>query len=412
VREAEAAYALRDQLMPWERGLVDGMYAGKRGDRDRSIDEYQRLLEDIPELYPAINNLGVQYQYQREFGLAERLFRSVTDTTLRQFDFSESAWLRSLINLGRLGAVDSLLEIVRAAGADTGSSFDAIIRSRLVAEREYHEIRALDASESLGRSPNQYDRFRQLGVDQNTALVLGQLVDYESMAAELSGTYSDLDDGRGVLLQAIAMARARHRFLDDSAGAQRVLEEALGRQPFDQLEVLDRPYPQLASVRAELGDVDEAERLVERWESEVPAEYQGIDRHRVDLARGDIALATGRAEEALDFYRRGDIFGCVPCNQPRFARAWEALNQTDSAIAAYERYVLTPSTARASTDAFELANAYLRLGELYEERGDRDNSVRYDNELIELWREADPHLLRQVADVRERVARLLGEPQR
>ena len=126
--------------------------------------------------------------------------------------------------------------------------------------------------------------------------------------------------------------------------------------------------------------------------------------------RGDVALAAGRPAEALEHYRRGDILGCVPCNLPRFARAWEALGQTDSAIATYERYISTPSTGRVYADAFELANAYVRLGELYEQRGDRDNAVRYYNELIELWREADPELRRQVQDVRDRIARLAQEP--
>jgi len=29
----------------------------------------------------------------------------------------------------------------------------------------------------------------------------------------------------------------------------------------------------------------------------------------------------------------------MPCNLPRFAREWEALGQTDSVIAIYERFV-------------------------------------------------------------------------
>ncbi len=52
----------------------------------------------------------------------------------------------------------------------------------------------------------------------------------------------------------------------------------------------------------------------------------------------------------------------------------------------------------------------LHLGELYEYRGDRDNAVRYYSELIELWKEADRELQRQVEDVRDRIVRLAQEP--
>ena len=125
----------------------------------------------------------------------------------------------------------------------------------------------------------------------------------------------------------------------------------------------------------------------------------------MDLARGDVALAAGRAAEALEHYRRGDLLGCLPCNLPRFARAWEALGQTDSVIATYERYISTPSTGRVYADAFELANAYLRLGELYEAREGTDKAV-------ELWKDADSELQPQVQDVRQRIARLVGETRR
>ena len=218
-----------------------------------------------------------------------------------------------------------------------------------------------------------------------------------------------MDNGRGILVVATEMARAQLRFFNDSTVARQILADALTRQPFDQLDLLDRPYPELASAYAELGNLQQAERLIESWGREMPAEYQNIDRAAMDLARGDVALSAGRATESLELYRRGDILGCVPCDLPRFARAWGALGQTDSSIANYERYVTTPDISRIYADAFELANAYLRLGELYEQRGDRGNAVRYYNELIELWREADPELQQQVEDVRQRVARLTGE---
>ncbi len=56
--------------------------------------------------------------------------------------------------------------------------------------------------------------------------------------------------------------------------------------------------------------------------------------------------------------------------------------------------------------------AYRRLGELNEQRGNRDKAVSYYNEFVELWKDADPELLPQVQDVRQRIAKLVGETQR
>ena len=49
------------------------------------------------------------------------------------------------------------------------------------------------------------------------------------------------------------------------------------------------------------------------------------------------------------------------------------------------------------------------LGELYEARGDREKAVEQSNEFVELWKDASPELQPQVRDVRQRLARLVGE---
>ncbi len=50
-----------------------------------------------------------------------------------------------------------------------------------------------------------------------------------------------------------------------------------------------------------------------------------------------------------------------------------------------------------------------KLGELYEERGDREQAIRYYNEFVELWKDADSALQPRVTDVRRRIAALVGE---
>ena len=94
---------------------------------------------------------------------------------------------------------------------------------------------------------------------------------------------------------------------------------------------------------------------------------------------------------------------------PALARAFEATGQADSARATYRRYVESPRDEGFYLDAWELARAYVRLGELYEAVGDNTNAAVYYGEFVELWQNADPEFQPVVEDVTQRIARLAGE---
>ena len=54
----------------------------------------------------------------------------------------------------------------------------------------------------------------------------------------------------------------------------------------------------------------------------------------------------------------------------------------------------------------ELAPTYVRLGELYEAKGDRRRALEYYGKFVDMWKKADPELQPRVADVRRRIAEL------
>jgi len=75
----------------------------------------------------------------------------------------------------------------------------------------------------------------------------------------------------------------------------------------------------------------------------------------------------------------------------------------------YERAVRIPDANRVVQASRYLGFTFKRLGELYEERNDRDKALHYYNELVDLWNGADDVLQPIVRDVRSRIARLAGE---
>ena len=65
------------------------------------------------------------------------------------------------------------------------------------------------------------------------------------------------------------------------------------------------------------------------------------------------------------------------------------------------------------TDPAFLARTYLRLGELYEAKGDRAKSMDYYTKFIDLWKDADIELQPTVAEARRRLDKLrraVGRP--
>jgi hypothetical protein len=100
---------------------------------------------------------------------------------------------------------------------------------------------------------------------------------------------------------------------------------------------------------------------------------------------------------------------CRICVLPGIAQVYEREGNTDSVLAVLARYVTTTDDDRWQVDPLELPGILVRLGQLYEARGDTARALRYDGRLLDLWRDAVPELQPIVAQVRDRVRRLAGE---
>jgi tetratricopeptide (TPR) repeat protein len=171
----------------------------------------------------------------------------------------------------------------------------------------------------------------------------------------------------------------------------------------------DRPYVNLAELTAYAGKPGIARNWMRAYEAlDDPRQLASPLRH---VANGAIALAEELAEEAIAHFRRyyDEGIECTVCAIPRLADAYDRAGDRDSARVIYERYVTTPSIDRLRADPDYLPPSYKRLGELYEERGDREQAIHYYNEFVELWQDADEELQPQVREIRERLARLVGD---
>jgi tetratricopeptide (TPR) repeat protein len=124
------------------------------------------------------------------------------------------------------------------------------------------------------------------------------------------------------------------------------------------------------------------------------------------FALGAIALAEGNVEAAVRYFRGGSDTNCPSCEEAVVGHVFEQVGQPDSALAAYERYLATPSMDRVWADAFGLGSALYSVAQLHEARGDRKRAASAYADLLRLWQDADPELQPIVQDARNRLARL------
>jgi tetratricopeptide (TPR) repeat protein len=401
------AYAHLDRLTDRERFAVQAYYYRYvEADREQTIATYRRMLERYPNNRTALNNLGNELIHQRRWEEAEELFRRARANAVSQgvYMVSYSNILQPQFILNDTAAIDSSLRMIEAFRPDLA----LLWQSRLAAARRDYDA-AWEGFEQLAqRDPESIDGWDNL---QLIASVRGQL----GVAAELSHRVRAICQQQNehycLITAAYHLARMEALYRGSTSEAVRLLNSAVNRHldsvPASQRSVLLRDA---ATWYAILGQASVAAEYLAAYRRENPEEVRRIDRERYQ-AVGWVALAGGQFEQATRAFRAWhEALPNRTCGLYELAVTFDRMGNLDSAVVVYERAVTTPFWMKLSWEWDWLPVAYRRLGELYEQRGDHENAVRYYNEFVELWKDADRELQPQVEDVRRRIARLMAEP--
>jgi hypothetical protein len=174
------------------------------------------------------------------------------------------------------------------------------------------------------------------------------------------------------------------------------------------------------------GRVDRAKQVLARYDAgaaldTVERRLDDPDRH---LALGEIALTEKRWRDAIAEFRRSDSTSsglpsgvCRTCVYGPLGRAFDRAGIPDSAIVFYEMYLKTPyfmrgdegKTGDGRSDAYWSAMINRRLGELYEQKGDRAKAADNYARFVSLWSTADAEFQPLVVEARTVLARLKVE---
>ena len=311
---------------------------------------------------------------------------------------------------GRHAAVDTVLSLLASRSASfptAGIRFDELWNRReydaaeRLAQTEADSLRPRDAVEAQdglvgvaaarGRLREAEHRFAQ--VNEARARVRG-----DTLSPDLVGYFHAMVDGelRGDATRGIA-----------------ALDAALKAAPVASVPVTRDQSMWLALGYARLGAAAKARELLNQHEARLDALARRQETVFDVRARGAIALAEGKTDSAITYFRQGDneadglpTNNCIVCTPLLIGLAFDRGGHADSARAYLTKYVEMNGSGRFFADRFYLAPALFRLGELYESAGDTKHATEYYGRFVDLWAKADPELQPRVAEARKRVERM------
>jgi serine/threonine-protein kinase len=401
------AYRNRERLAGIERSWTEASYYGTvTFENERAIGAYRSILEADPTDGRAMNNLALIYARLHRLPQAESLLRrSIALDTARISPHTNL--METLMDDGQVAAADSLLTIsqrrfqgdisvdwteVQIRYADSGlRAAESVLRRMATAHPGDLDLQG-SVAEAQGMIAAQQGALREASrrfqTARRAALGLNNLKSY----------YDVVFDEAIILLTT-----------ERPAAALTLLERELADHPIDTMDELDRPYLEYAWVYAAAGQPDKARAMMARFE-QIPLDLRRRETPFLFAVRSMLALQGGHYEEARDLLDQNAWDDCRSCTLWHRAWIWDRASERDSAIAAYERFLNEPDFDRLWPDAFNLPNTLRRLGQLYEDAGNKGKALEYYGRFVDLWKDADRDLQAPVAEARKRMATLTAEP--
>jgi len=398
-REGEAhvtkALGLLDRLSFKERLLITALAEDARGNREAAVTAYNAYLR----AYPDDNEIWFRLGWTYMAGLSE--FEQGAEAFQHVIAIYPKAW-GALINL---------------ATCYTGMGRDEEARDA------YDRAFALQPSEMTGDFVNHEYGFTLVRLGElDRAAEVFQAMTAEADASKRAKGYRSLallDTYRGLYEtaeasfgQAIVIDRATGAEVSEfrdrlflaatqwARGETRAFGEEIGRiQALVSRMALGPEWVHYAvKLLVRSGRTGEAQRLLVATggNAEDPTSDSSINRNTrndaayLDMARGELALADGRTDEAVALLSSANEQTGSAEALESLATALLAAGRLDEAARSYERLIgLRPLGSEAQEFWFR---AHLRLAEIRRRQGDLDAARDLYQEVLTIWQDADEDL--------------------
>jgi eukaryotic-like serine/threonine-protein kinase len=214
---------------------------------------------------------------------------------------------------------------------------------------------------------------------------------YESAESRLkqsleivSATHAPVSVARVHLLLAI-VAEGK----GDAKGERENLDAALGLLQTIQLKVVIGGM--LGDAFARAGMLDQARQIAEMIKP-LADPMNGEQMGYLHLLEGDIALATGKNNEAIELLTQSDKEKSTAFSSEAVAHAYQQSGDVDKAIPAYEKMFGSNDRSLSWEPQQRWLEARYTLSSDYAARGDKQKARETLEKLLNLWKDADPNL--------------------
>lgn len=408
IAASKNAYRLRDRLPPVEKHLTEANYLNAVIHDDAgAVAAYRAVLDINPDDKTALNNIGLVLNGLGQFEEAEKYLRH---------GIAISPMISLYLNLGftlasqtKVTALDSLPGNWIRGGGDSIHA----VQLRLVIAKVTRNRAALDTLIPLATTVFPAGaaaaRIVLLGAKAGIREQRGSLSQANGAYAEMGRVLQANGNSAGVLQSELMPAwfAALPRGKPDEAWP--LVQQALARHPLDAIAAGDRPYNAIALIAAMLGRAPDVKRLRGEWEGVTPVAER--DSLSVLWWDGMAALSVQQWDGAAELFRRVQAAGhCSPCGGYERAYALDKGGHGDSAVAVYARIVELPNTdINGFEDGSWYPLAHLRIGEYYQEKGDKAKALEYLTKFTAMWKDADPDLQPKVKEAKARILELAGD---
>jgi tetratricopeptide (TPR) repeat protein len=414
----ERAFRYSDRLSEGEKlRVVAGYYwIGPHRDRAKAAAAYETMRQKGYE--GCCTNLSLILRRRGEYARAESLnVRDIGRDSGLAMAYSNAA--ASELDQGKVKEAEAMLAMMRRRFADDNDNVRFGVLSLLYAKERFEDAERYADSLRVVRDPVQ--RAGATTWKAALALLTGRYEESRRLDREARGAYRDQDIARVALTDSLNAAYTDAWMHGPSDRLVRTLDATLRVLPLSAVAAADRPYFEAATVYALSGRPDKARAILEQRQREIrDTALLRLQQPDLHTALAEIALAEHNPSAAAEF-RLGDLnpsdssheYECgVVCLSLNLGRAFDDAGMRDSAIAMYERYIATPFWNRGFIDRLALAGTHKRLGELYEDKGDRQKAESHYLKFIVLWKNADPEFQTRVAEVKGKLARLSDREKR
>ena len=175
----------------------------------------------------------------------------------------------------------------------------------------------------------------------------------------------------------------------DAAEQRRQLDAAVAGLPDIQEKVVYGAI--LGDACARAGSVDQAQKtllMIAPLADPHSSEQVGY----VDLLKGDIALATGQRDTAIELFKQAIKENSTGISVEALARAYQQSGDIDAATDAYASMFRSPDLSLSGVPQQRWVEARYTLATDYAARGDQQKERETLETLLNLWKDADPDL--------------------